>query len=100
MSAAEERPKAPPLEHRSPLCSVCEREVWLDGGDQWLCDDCGLSWSYDEYEPEGEWHDPEAPQCSSATTNPWTGRRFRCYLSAGHEGHHVNPEQASWGDPR
>lgn len=80
------RPAAPALLHRAPDCSLCLKETyWLDGG--FHCDDCGLSWPDQGYEPVGEWNNPDAAQCPSLLND------LRCYLDDDHPGDdHLNPE--------
>jgi len=100
------RPAAPPLEPRTPLCSICGDETdYMD--EDFVCLDCEVRWPSETFHlDDGTWDEPDAEQCPSELI-PWPGHaemvlreaRFRCERTADHARSHVNHEWiGEWDD--
>ena len=100
------RPLPPPLEFRTPDCSICGEETVFEEG--FYCENCQAAW--DEHgAPEGEWYeDPkrEAEQCPSIhrpypdnANERLAAIEYHCVLELGHADRDVPLHQApdSWG---
>jgi predicted amidophosphoribosyltransferase len=78
-----DRPEPPPLEYRSPLCSVCGNEVDYVGG-CFTCPGCRVFWQEeDAFDEDGEWEEPDAKRCTSVDVHD--GEQVRCVRQAGHK---------------
>lgn len=105
------RPAPPDLEFRAPDCPFCFKETSSDG-DCYYCEVCGTAWG--QTGRDGEWSDPEAPQCE-AVSGQWlpggisydyvvehhpelTTKIIRCIRSEDHEGEHSDDGVCSWPD--
>lgn len=86
------------LEFLTPQCPICaEYTDAMDGG--LSCYPCGIAWDSDGTNPERI--DPSAQQCTSLYTPPTCRlhpdhrdeREYRCWMDAGHDGDHHNPEK-------
>lgn len=108
MSETIKRTPPPPLEFRTPPCSICGEDT--DYEDGFVCNECGAYWDADNaHLNKGEWHDPDATQCTSVLT-PWPNDtnpalrevRYRCILADDHEpDKHRHPEwYDTWADKK
>jgi hypothetical protein len=100
------REPPPAIEHRAPLCSLCDTETYYEDG--WRCDACGVSW--DERGGRATWDEPDALACR-ATSKPFDNDRLapehesirhsveRCHLPAdGHLDHLGSTPWHKWSD--
>ncbi|MEU7787711.1 hypothetical protein [Amycolatopsis sp. NPDC049159] len=90
-----ERPAPPPLEYRTPLCSVCGTETRHSVNGRFFCDACGCGWDDSIIDLEGEWENTASEQCT-ATVRPYEDNTWipeederkhlelRCIRDAGH----------------
>lgn len=90
--------RTPPgqLQPRNPLCPLCSEEVGCDG-DSFTCEHCNARWPCDGSwsSDEGDWIDPDAPQCGGIKQPFLTSRyenirhnEYRCMLDLDHKGKH------------
>lgn len=106
MSDTSTRPAPPPLEYRTPLCSVCGGETTPDPDGGFDCTGCYAYWTDDYWRP-GEWADPQAKQCAASVSphedNTWIPAAdprkhtsYNCFRDSGHDGEHANPEMSAF----
>lgn len=101
------REPPPDLEHRAPLCPLCDKEVDVDG-DAFVCHGCEASW--DMSGDGGKWYEDDAPACQSAIKphdRPDLEPRFesirhnveRCVLPDDHDDKHRGTDSwTTWSD--